>query len=99
MTINEMKQFITDNRNRIPDSDAFFILFQQALAAYEAIDADINNGSPTAATDLMIFTIGNKALPVGCFFADTIAAINDMLYEIMSNAIDQIYLADPDMIV
>lgn len=99
MTVNEMKQFITDNRNRIADSDAYFIQFQQALAVYDAIDADINNGSPTAATDLMIFTIGNKALPVGCFNAETISAVNNMLYEVMYNAIGQIYLADPDLIV
>ena len=94
MTVKDMEQFIADNRNRIGDSDAYFIQYQQAKAVYDALSADIDNGSPSAATDLMIFTIGNKALPVGCWNAETIGAIDQMLYEIMSNAIDQIYLYD-----
>ena len=99
MTVEEMKQFITDNRNRICDSDANFIQYQQALTVYEAINADIQNGSPTAATDLMIFTIGQKAFPIGYFSADTIDAIDTMLVEIMNCAIDEIYLADQNKIV
>ena len=99
MTIKQMQQFIADNQDRICCSDAYYIQFQQALAVYEAIEADIAEGSPTAATDLMIFTIGNKALPIGCFNAETIEAIDDMLLSIMHNAVEEIYLADESKIV
>lgn len=99
MNEKEMQQFINDNRSRICDSDAYYIQYLQAKAALDAIAADTENGSPSAATDLMIFTIGNKAYPVGCFNAETIGAIDEALYSIMANAIENIYLADPDKIV
>ena len=99
MNEKEMQQFINDNRNRICDSDAYYIQYLQARTALDAIAANTKNGSPSAATDLMIFTIGNKVYPVSCFNADTIGAIDEALYSIMSNAIENIYLADPDKIV
>ena len=99
MTIKEMQQFIADNKDRICCSDAYYIQFQQALAVYQAIEADISNGSPTADTDLMIFTIGNKALPISCFNAETVEAIDELLLSIMQNAVGEIYLADPSKIV
>ena len=99
MTYNEMQDFINSNRERICDSDAYFIQFKQADAAYRAILADIERGSSTAATDLMIFTIGNQAFPVSCFNAETISLIDEMLIGIMQNAVEEIYLMDTDKIV
>ena len=99
MTEKQMQQFIDDNKARICCSDAYYQQYLQAKAAMDAILADIEDGSPSAATDLVIINIGNKVYPIGFFNAEAVDAIDEALLSIMRNAIENICLADPDMIV
>lgn len=99
MNEQEMQQFIADNIELIPASDKYLQQYLQARAAYDAVIADIDNGSPTAATDLVMFTIGCKVYPICVFNADASEAMQCALIEIMQTAIENIHLARPDQIV
>lgn len=99
MTEKEMQQFIDDNMSRICCSDAYYQQYLQAKTALDAIMANIEDGSPSAATDLVIINIGNKVYPIGLFNAEAVGAIDEALLLIMRNAVENIYLADPDMTV
>lgn len=93
MTAKYVEQFVERNLNRIDKTDTWYLLYMQAKAARDAIMKDIQDGSKTAATDLMIFTIGSKTYPVNCWSADVISAIDTALFEIMQTCVEQLQLA------
>lgn len=92
MNEKQLQQFIDENIDKIDPTDAYYIQYMQAKKIREAILDDINNGSPTAATDKVIFTIDDKVLDVGCFNAEAVSAFDEALFNIMQNAIENIHI-------
>lgn len=90
--LDAMEKFISDNIDRIDTTDAYYIQYQQAKDVLKAWSDDIENDSPTAATDHATFTIGDNKLNVSCFNAEALGSFEDALLEIMQNAIENIYL-------
>lgn len=88
LNLDLMNEFISDN---IDQTDAYYIQYQQAKAIMDAWSDDLENGSPTAATDQAVFIIGNKALNIGCFNAEAVSAFDEALLQIMQNAVENIY--------
>lgn len=94
MDRKQMLQFIADNQAKIYEEDAYYIQFMQAEAVLRALQQDIENGSPTANTDMLIFTIGTKVLPISLWNAESISSIDQMLLEIQRDAFANILVED-----
>lgn len=88
----KLEKFISDNIDKIDPTDAYYIQYQQAKEVLKAWLDDSENGSPTAATDHITVTIGDKALRVNCFNAEALGSLEAALLEIMQNATENIYV-------
>lgn len=92
MNEKQMEAFISNNIYCIDPTDAYYIQYQQAANIRKAMMEDIETGSLLAATDQVIFTIGNKALNIGCFNAEAVSAFDEALLMIMQNAVENIHI-------
>ena len=70
--------------------DANYYLYKQADAVSKAFDEDIENGSPTARDDKILFVIGSAQYEIGCWSADVCNAVFTLLHDIKEYAIDEL---------
>lgn len=92
MNEKQMDAFICENKDRINPMDAYYNQYQQARDIRQAMLRDIENGSLTAATDQVIFTIGSTVLNISCFNAEAVSAFDEALFVIMQSAVENIHL-------
>lgn len=90
MTYDEMKQIVAEKTNRIRKDDMYLQQFNQAKEAYDAIYLDIFDGSQTAGTDLVIFTIGRTTFPVSMLNAEVVSILTEALLDIMQEDVDNL---------
>ena len=89
MTEQEMNNKI----KQLPEAakeDAHYKLYHQAVAAEEAMLADIENGSPTARTDTIDIVIGDKRYSIGCWSADVVSSVFELLHAIKEFAVEEL---------
>ncbi len=89
MTEQEMNNKI----KQLPEAakeDAYYKLYFQAVAAEEAMLADIDNGSPTARTDTIDIVLGDKRYSIGCWMADVVGSVFEMLHSIKEIAVEEL---------
>lgn len=91
MTDKEMLQYIGENHDKA-EKYAYFAYrqWQRAESITNAIEEDIEEGSPSAATDQVIFTIGAECYSISLSDADSVDAAIEFLHKIKELAVEEI---------